>query len=209
MLGQPRDEATGKTEAKTVKRLFKRQVEATLVLSFSNGDKIECTKEHPFYVEHKGFTPAGELGIGTSIVTRAGPSAKLTHVQTKRETATVYNFEVEDFHSYFVGHDGLWVHNQCKFDLKKLPHHFKHALDFGILGNWNKANGEAFMAAIEDHIANTIGTPGTYRGSIAVTHHYDSGTGLWAAVDTSNNFVAGWKLSPNQATNLLSHGNIQ
>jgi len=58
-----------------------------LVLSFSNGEKIECTKEHPFYVEHKGFTPAGELGIGTSIVTRAGPVVKLTHVETKREDA--------------------------------------------------------------------------------------------------------------------------
>ncbi len=93
----------------------KRQVEATLVLSFSNGEKIECTKEHPFYVEHKGFTPAGELGIGTSIVTRAGPSAKLAHVEVKDAQATVYNFEVEDFHSYFVGiHDGgLWVHNKC------------------------------------------------------------------------------------------------
>jgi len=108
-----RDEATGKTEAKRVKRLFKHQVEATLVLSFSNGEKIECTKEHPFYVEHKGFTPAGELGIGTSIVTRAGPSVKLTQVEVKRETATVYNFEVEDLHSYFVGQSGLWVHNKC------------------------------------------------------------------------------------------------
>ena len=110
-----RDEATGKTEAKTIKRLFKRQVEATLVLSFSNGDKIECTKEHPFYVEHKGFTPAGELGIGTSIVTRAGPSVKLEQVEVNSQPATVYNFEVEDFHSYFVGNSGLWVHNTCPF----------------------------------------------------------------------------------------------
>ncbi len=25
----------------------------------------------------------------------------------------VYNFEVEDFHTYFVGEEGVWVHNIC------------------------------------------------------------------------------------------------
>ncbi len=29
-------------------------------------------------------------------------------------TTTVYNFEVEDFHSYFVGLGAAWVHNQNK-----------------------------------------------------------------------------------------------
>ena len=72
-----RDESSGQTEAKKVKQTFKHQADATLVLHFSNGEQIETTKEHPFYVEHKGFTPAGELGIGTSIVTRAGPSVTL------------------------------------------------------------------------------------------------------------------------------------
>ncbi len=45
-------------------------VQATLVLHFNGGQKIETTDEHPFYVESKGFVPAKELGIGTSIVTR-------------------------------------------------------------------------------------------------------------------------------------------
>lgn len=27
--------------------------------------------------------------------------------------ATVYNFEVEDYHTYFVGELGVWVHNTC------------------------------------------------------------------------------------------------
>lgn len=25
--------------------------------------------------------------------------------------ATVYNLEVEDFHTYYVGEEGMWVHN--------------------------------------------------------------------------------------------------
>ena len=59
----------------------------------------------------RGFVPAGELGIGTSIVTRAGPSLRLHAAQTKAAGTTVYNLEVEDFHTYFVGKAKLWVHN--------------------------------------------------------------------------------------------------
>ena len=32
--------------------------------------------------------------------------------QPKR--CTVYNLEVEDYHTYFVGEHGIWVHNTCK-----------------------------------------------------------------------------------------------
>lgn len=53
------------------------------------------------------------MGIGTSIVTRAGPSVKLERVEAQTAQTTVYNFEVEDFHTYFVGQNGLWVHNEC------------------------------------------------------------------------------------------------
>jgi len=83
----------------------------TFVLSFSNGETIETTAEHPFYVDGKGFVPAGELGIGTSIVTRAGPSLRLHAADSHRRQSTVYNLEVEDFHTYFVGKAKLWVHN--------------------------------------------------------------------------------------------------
>ena len=131
-----RDESSGKTEAKKVKQTFKRQADATLVLHFSNGERIETTKEHPFYVEHKGFTPAGELGIGTSIVTRAGPSVTLVKVEVKNAATTVYNFEVEDAHSYFVGQGALWVHNVCWNPARKLS---------GVqnaIKHWNKHGGE-------------------------------------------------------------------
>lgn len=32
--------------------------------------------------------------------------------QPKR--CAVYNLEVEDYHTYFVGEHGIWVHNTCK-----------------------------------------------------------------------------------------------
>jgi RHS repeat-associated protein len=110
-----RDEESGKIEAKRVTQVFERETEATLVLTFANGEQIETTPEHPFYVEGRGFVAAGQLAIGTAIVTRAGPAVKLTQVERKAGAKKVYNFEVEDLHTYFVGKadGGLWVHNRC------------------------------------------------------------------------------------------------
>ena len=36
------------------------------------------------------------------------------------KTFTTYNFEVEGFHTYFVGKSGVWVHNTGTFDCDKL-----------------------------------------------------------------------------------------
>ena len=106
-----RDEATGATELKRVTQTFERQ-SATLALTFSNGERIETTAGHPFYIENSGFRAASEIGIGTSIVTRAGPSVQVVSTQ-RGKLQTVYNIEVEEFHTYFVGHSTLWVHNLC------------------------------------------------------------------------------------------------
>jgi hypothetical protein len=38
-------------------------------------DTVTGTPEHPFYVSGRGMTALGSLGIGTLVVTRAGPAA--------------------------------------------------------------------------------------------------------------------------------------
>ena len=38
---------------------------------------------------------------------------------------TVYNFEVEDFHTYFVSIRDVLVHNMCRVDSSKLINHGK------------------------------------------------------------------------------------
>lgn len=64
----------------------------------------------------------------------------------ERYTTTVYNFEVEDWHTYFVGKTGLWVHNtNCaeatlevaagKGDVAEL---LKGVLQFGNEGNFKQ-----------------------------------------------------------------------
>ena len=116
-----KDEFTGEVALKPITQTFERVAPEALEFTFSNGETIETTLEHPFYVEHKGFTPAGLVAIGNSIVTRAGPSLEVTAVEKHSSPHTVYNFEVEVFHSYFVDNAALWVHNAnyTKFPMRQ------------------------------------------------------------------------------------------
>ena len=99
----------------------------------------------------------------------------------------------------------------CVFTSRNLQHEFSsHAPDFGVVGNWNKANADLFEQAIRNHIATAPQQIlGTFRGTAAVTHCYDPANNLWVAVDLSNTFVAGWKLYPSQVVDLLVRGNVK
>ena len=117
-----RDAATGQTSAKRVTATKVRTVYELVKVALADAtgkvvETIEATPEHPFYVEGKGFTPAGRLAIGNSIVTRAGPtlSVKQLEREARPEGVTVYNFTVAGDHTYFVGlaNGGIWVHNNC------------------------------------------------------------------------------------------------
>jgi len=74
---------------------------------------VVTTDEHPFFVEGRGFTAAKELGIGTSIVTRAGPYTKVIANRAQLGQTLVYNLTVTGIDTYFVGNGegAVWVHN--------------------------------------------------------------------------------------------------
>ena len=119
-----RNEATGETSVKRVTAVKVRTAHELVKISLVDTtgkivETIEATPEHPFYVDGKGFTPAGQLAIGNSIATRVGPTLSVKELvrEARPEGVTVYNFTVEDDHTYFVGkiNGGLWVHNWYKF----------------------------------------------------------------------------------------------
>ena len=74
---------------------------------------ITGTLEHPFMTP-KGWVGMGSLGIGTEILTRAGPRLVVKSVVRKyyADGVKVYNFTVDGKHTYFVGDSlgGAWVH---------------------------------------------------------------------------------------------------
>ena len=80
-----------------------------------NGETISATPTHPFYVDKLGWTLARSLKAGDVLVLSNGELVTVEWVQHEilESPIKVYNFEVEDFHTYFVGECGVLVHNEC------------------------------------------------------------------------------------------------
>jgi Pretoxin HINT domain/Colicin D len=206
----------GGIEYKQVLQTFNHETNY-LVDVYIGGEKITTTENHPFWVKDVGWVAARDLGAGAQLETKGESWLGVDKVERHTEVATVYNFEVQGFHTYFVSDLGLLVHNGCDFTRKSLQHGLDggHGPDFGVVPATAK-NGspkinnptiKEFSEAIDDFIDNApMAIQGTYRGQPA-THYYDYNTRLWVAVNSSNNqFVAGFKLGADQAINLLTTG---
>lgn len=76
-----------------------------------------CTREHPFYVPGRGWVVAGKLAVGDELVDDHGEALVVTSWEIREQEVRHYNFEVEDWHTYFVAQTeedrGVWVHNDC------------------------------------------------------------------------------------------------
>jgi len=68
---------------------------------------ISTTAEHLFYVKGIGFVNATELLDSNGDIL----SLEKSEIGLEKNSATVYNFKVEDFHTYHVGTNGVLVHN--------------------------------------------------------------------------------------------------
>lgn len=86
-----------------------------LVRVYVNGEEIITTPTHPFYVPQKGWTAAIQLRAGDILVLQDGRYVVIEQVQHQilENPIKVYNFEVEDFHTYYVGYSSVLVHNAC------------------------------------------------------------------------------------------------
>ena len=78
---------------------------------------ILTTSEHPFHVEGVDWVRADSISLGDALVTLSGDVVTVRAIEAAIDPLTAYNFEVEDFHTYAVGEDGIWVHNNCNYKL--------------------------------------------------------------------------------------------
>uniref|UniRef100_UPI000B27F4AB polymorphic toxin-type HINT domain-containing protein n=2 Tax=Oscillospiraceae TaxID=216572 RepID=UPI000B27F4AB len=109
------DPETMETGEKTVLETYIREV-TTLVHLTVNGEEIVTTVDHPFYVKNQGFIKAGELIVGDELLDVNGNVLLVENfdIELTEEPTTVYNFQVEDFHTYHVCTLGVLVHNAGK-----------------------------------------------------------------------------------------------
>ena len=108
------DPDTGETALKPVVQTFRNETEEWIHVTV-NGEEITCTPNHPFYSPVKGWTSAIDLKAGDILVMLNGGYVVVEQVQHEllESPETTYNFEVADFHTYYVGDTEVLVHNAC------------------------------------------------------------------------------------------------
>ena len=111
------DPETGESEYKEVVQTFENETEELVHISVA-GEEIVTTPKHTFYVPHKGWTSAIDLRAGDILVLSNGEYVIVEKVQHEilESPIKVYNFEVQEFHTYYVGENPVLVHNSCTPD---------------------------------------------------------------------------------------------
>ena len=109
------DPETGESEYKEVVRAFRKESDV-IIHVFVNGEEIETTPNHPFWVENE-WVNAKDLREGDVLTLADGTTATITRTYGEQleEPVIVYNFEVCDFHTYYVTDTGVLVHNANKY----------------------------------------------------------------------------------------------
>ena len=110
-----------------------------------NGEVIETTSEHPFCAEGKGWVTAGELTAGAEVRLEDGKTGTVTEKEDIQleEPVTVYNFEVEDYHTYYVSGQKALVHNMCAMTVENAAARIASKSSYA-----SGAEGEAALAKI-------------------------------------------------------------
>ena len=104
------DEATGKNGYQEVVHLIQGHNDYDLAaIQLENGEVIEATLKHPFYVDSE-WKDAGNLTLEDKLFTLDGFGVIGSIFSTSRSTS-VYNLTVDIAHTYYVGNEGVLVHN--------------------------------------------------------------------------------------------------
>lgn len=107
---------TGEKELCKVTEVFENETDTIVHVTLSDGEQVNTTEYHPFYVEGKGWCAASDLEKGYILRTATGEEIEVSHVDIEKldSPVKVYNLEVEGLHTYYVGENKVLVHNKCE-----------------------------------------------------------------------------------------------
>ena len=105
------NEKTHTIEYNRVLNTHIRQTDAIYKIRYSNARLIETTATHPFYIPGRGWIEAKDLKVGNRSTLANDLTLEIVSIEIEKRSETVYNFEVENAHTYFVTEDAVLVHN--------------------------------------------------------------------------------------------------
>lgn len=106
------DPISGEEGYRTVVQTYVREDADVLELDLDD-ETLTVTGEHPFWTRDRGWVSAARLLEGDELFTSAGGWVRVSGGTWVARPTTVYNFEVEGIHTYFVGDLGVLAHNGC------------------------------------------------------------------------------------------------
>ena len=93
-----------------VTELIRHDVQMTYDVEFSGGQTLGATWNHPFRIDDR-WVETKDLKAGDQGFLVGGERIGVAAIRERREATTVFNIEVENDHTYFVGEIGVLVHN--------------------------------------------------------------------------------------------------
>jgi len=88
-----------------------------------DGEVVETTPEHPFFVFEHGWVAAGDLWQGAQIIEADGELGIVEDAWIVYRPQSMYNLTVAEAHTYFVGNQQMLVHNACPIRKPTDSHH--------------------------------------------------------------------------------------
>ena len=186
---------TGEAKLNKVAKVYVHKTDTIVHLHIESAI-IDTTTTHPFYVVGKGFVAAADIQKGDKIYALDGSLVEVKDVEIEKleEEISVYNLEVEENHTYFVGEEAVLVHNSCggsdndgtsdvgsgssygdSMDIsdqkmyQQGQHYNKHGRDMGYSGK------KEYEQAARDFFAQNKDTAEIYEGIWNSSHGGQSG----------------------------------
>lgn len=94
-------------------------VAAILSIVMSSGDTLWATPNHPIYTT-SGYKEAAELSVGDTLWNYSGDYERIIGKSLIDTILQVYDLSVLDNHNYYVGEEGVLVHNNGECFLKNI-----------------------------------------------------------------------------------------
>jgi RHS repeat-associated protein len=122
-----KDARTGAVATKPIAGVIQKHnreiFRVTFDVAANNGRVHEVTfgttDDHPWRTSDNKWAKTADLKTGVRVQMESGQFASVKLVKDTHAVEPTYNIEVADFHTYFVGQERLWVHNECGRDAEE------------------------------------------------------------------------------------------
>ncbi len=183
---------------------------------------VHTTANHPWLSADHGWLLAGALRVGEPVRLLDGATATVVALRTLPGVGPMWDLSLDAVHTFAVGDTQAVVHNtNCgNVDFsssraqRNIDHEYdRHGVQWAMSANRNTAAKAAFVQKLENHIddpdtvaiSGWFGKPGM-SGSGPATHFYNPNTDMNVFAHSDGTFWGAWKLSPAQASSLLTSG---